>query len=199
MLRWCERPIVGAVLVATACLVVAGCESSPVIPKGKLDALVLSSADVPTGFSEFSNGAQVRLDNQGTVRSDTGRYGREGGWIARYRRSDTSVTTGALVIESRADLFKDSGGAKSDLGAYRTVLSRTSGSDLKTIPVTGLGEEATGITFTQPGGRTLRYFRIVWRYRNATASLTVEGFDGEVNLDDALSLARKQQHRIEAA
>jgi hypothetical protein len=199
MLRWCGRPLLSVVLVAASGMVLAGCDSSPLIPKGKLDALVLNSTDVPSGFSEFSNGAQVRLDNQGTVRSDTGRYGRLGGWISRYRRSDTSITAGALIIESRADLFKDSGGAKSDLGAYRTVLSRTSGSDLKTIPVTGLGEEATGITFTQPGGRTLRYFRIVWRYRNATASLTVEGFDGEVNLDDALSLARKQQRRIEAA
>ena len=71
--------------------------------------------------------------------------------------------------------------------------------DLKAVAVSGLGDEAAGITFTQPGGRTLRYYRIAWRYRNATASVLVEGFDGELSLNDAETVARKQQARMQGA
>jgi len=180
-------------------LIVAGCDSSATIPADRLSKLVLTEQDLPSGFASFYSGAQVRLDNQGTARSDASRFGREGGWITRLHRSDQSVTAGPLVVESRADLFKDVGGATSDLAAYRVVFARTSGTELTSVAVSGLGDEAIGITFTQPGGHTLRYYRIAWRYRNATASVLVEGFDGELNLSDAESLAHKQEKRIEGA
>ena len=185
--------------MALAAVLLAGCDSQSAIPKDKLSTLVLSQKDMPSGFSEFYNGAQVRLDNQGTVRSDASRDGREGGWIARLRRDDSGQTQGPLVIESRADLFKDSSGTRSDLAAYRVLFSRTSGSELKTVAVSGIGDEAVGITFTQPGSRPLRFYRIAWRYRNATASVLIEGFDGELSLNDAESLARKQETRMESA
>jgi len=199
MLSWCGRPLFGVALVAASSVVLAACDSSAVITKGKLGALVLSPTEMPAGFSEFYNGPQVRLDNEGTVRADASRYGREGGWIARLRRSDPAQTQGPLVIESRADLFKDSKGARSDLAAYRIEFSRTSGSDLKSVAVSNLGDEALGVTFTQAGTRPLRFYQIAWRYRNATASVLVEGFDGELTLNDALGLARKQEKRIEGA
>jgi len=200
MVRRYGSPVRGVVaLLALAAVLLAGCDTQATIAKDKLSALVLSQKDMPSGFSEFYNGPQVRLDNQGTVRSDASRNGREGGWIARLRRTDPGQTTGPLVIESRADLFKESGGASSDLAAYRVLFSKTSGTDLKAVAVSGLGDEAAGITFTQPGGRTLRYYRIAWRYRNATASVLIEGFDGELSLNDAESLARKQETRMESA
>ena len=43
----------------------------------------------------------------------------------------------------------------------------------------------------------MRFFRVAWRYRNATAAVTVEGFDGRVHAADAVALARKQQRRLE--
>jgi hypothetical protein len=45
----------------------------------------------------------------------------------------------------------------------------------------------------------LRFYVIAWRYRNATASVTVEGFDGHVQPADAIGLARRQQARLAAA
>ena len=186
-------------LLALTAVLLSGCDSQSAIAKSRLSALVLSQKDMPSGFSEFYNGPQVRLDNQGSARSDASRDGREGGWIARLRRDDSGQTQGPLVIESRADLFKDSGGARSDLAAYRVLFSRTSGSELKTVAVSGIGDEAVGITFTQPGSRPLRFYRIAWRYRNATASVLIEGFDGELSLNDAESLARKQETRMESA
>ena len=200
MVRRYGSPVRGVVaLLALAAVLLAGCDTQATIAKDKLSALVLSQKDMPSGFSEFYNGPQVRLDNQGTVRSDASRNGREGGWIARLRRTDPGQTQGPLVIESRADLFKDSGGASSDLAVYRVLFSKTSGAELKNVVVSGLGDEAAGITFTQPGGRTLRYYRIAWRYRNATASVLVEGFDGELSLNDAETVARKQQARMQGA
>src|SRR5438105_9341392 len=156
------RPLHGVALMALAAVLLAGRDSQSAIPKDKLSTLVLSQKDMPSGFSEFYNGAQVRLDNQGTVRSDASRDGREGGWIARLRRADPGQTQGPLVIESRADLFKDSNGARSDLGAYRTQFSRNSGSDLKNVAVSSLGDEALGVTFTQTGARPLRFYQIAW-------------------------------------
>jgi hypothetical protein len=184
---------VGLVIVLFA----AACDSGSTIATSKLSQLVLTEQDMP-GFASFSKGPQVRLDNQGTVRSDASRYGREGGWIIRLHPADSASTAGPLVVESRADLFKTSDGAKSDIAAYRVLFSRLSG-EHKEIVVSGLGQDAVGVTFTQPGGRTLRFFRIAWRSQNATASITVEGFDGQVSQNDALALAHKQEKRIEGA
>jgi hypothetical protein len=178
-------------------LLAAACDSGSTIATSKLSQLVLTEQDLP-GFTSFSKGPQVRLDNQGTVRADASRYGRQGGWIIRLHPADATKTTGPLVVESRADLFKTSEGAKSDLAAYRVLFSRLSG-EHQEFAVSGLGQEAVAITFTQPGGRTLRFYRIAWRSQNATASLTVEGFDGQVSQDDALALAHKQEKRIEGA
>ena len=184
---------VGLVIV----LLAAACDSGSTIATSKLSQLVLTEQDMP-GFASFANGPQVRLDNQGTVRADASRYGREGGWITRLRPADSTTTAGPLVVESRADLFKAPDGAKSDIAAYRLLFSQLSG-EHKEIVVSGLGQDAVGVTFTQPGGRTLRFFRLAWRYQNATASVTVEGFDGQVSQDDAMALARKQEKRIEGA
>jgi hypothetical protein len=179
-------------------LLTAACDGSSTITAGKLSQLVLTEQDMP-GFTTFYNGTQVRLDNQGTNRIDSSRFGREGGWIARLRPSDSAAASGPLVVESRADVFKNSDGAKSDFAAYRAELSATNAGDLKQFGVPGLAQDAVGVTFTEAGARTLRFFRIAWRDRNATASVTVEGFDGDLTQDEAVALAQKQEKHIKGA
>lgn len=151
------------------------------------------------GFTTFYNGAQVRLDNQGTNRTDASRFGRQGGWVSRLRPSDSATASGALVVESRADVFKTLDGAKSDFAAYRVQLSAANAGDLKEFAVPGVAQDAMGVTFTEAGGRTLRFFRIAWRDRNATASITVEGFDGDLTQAQAVGLAQKQERHIKGA
>jgi hypothetical protein len=180
-----------------AIVLLAACDSGSTIGASKLSQLVLAESDMP-GFASFYKGPQVRLDNQGTNRADASRYGREGGWIIRLRRTDSTTTSGPLVVESRADLFKTTDGARSDFSAYQSLLSKA-GSDQKGFDVRGLGQDSKGVTFTQAGGRTLRFFRIAWRDRNATASILVEGFDGDITEAEATALARKQEKRIEGA
>jgi hypothetical protein len=171
----------------------------PTISKESLSTLVLHRHDLGKTFVPFSTGEQAPIDNQGTPRSDATRYGREGGWIARFHRAGSTSTAGPLVVESRADLFGGSGGAKNDLDLYRQMFASSPGSAHRSLSPTALGAEAVGDTFLQPGAKPVRFYRIAWRFENATAAVTLEGFDGKLTQADALRLARKQQRRLEHA
>jgi hypothetical protein len=198
----CARPFnLGPVrrlfLLSGLLLVAAGCGGGPTIPAAHLSRLVLQPADLGSQFSQFGVGAQSQLDNQGTGRADPQRDGREGGWIARYHRPGSTKTKGPLVVESRADVFSSSGGAKKDLALYAGLFGRSPGRERHVFSVDGLGDAAEAVTFVQPGGVPLRFYRVAWRYRNATASVTVEGFDDKVGRADAVALAQKQQQRLQ--
>lgn len=195
--RWApSRLLIG--FLGIAIVLLAACDTGSTIGTSKLSQLVLTDSDMPT-FTSFYNGSQVRLDNEGTNRSDAGRFGREGGWIIRFHPTASAATTGPLLVESRADLFKSASGAQSDFALYKSALLATNGGDQKEIVVTGLTQDSIGVTFTQPGGKTLRFYRIAWRDRNATASVTVEGFDGEITQDQAIAIAKKQEAHIKGA
>jgi hypothetical protein len=182
-----------------AVLVLAACDAGTTpVPTSKVNQLTLTEQDLP-GFLAFYKGPQVQLDNQGTNRTNASRFGREGGSIIRLHPADSTQTNGALVIESRADLFKDSDGAKSDFALYQALLKRPTGSGVSQISIPGLTQDSIGVTFTEAGGRTLRFFRIAWRDRNVTAAITVEGFDGSVSQDQAIALAKKQENHIKGA
>jgi hypothetical protein len=182
-------------LAAALVLALAACGSSAsTIAKAELPKLVLQPTDLPGAFSRFDEGAQVQVDAIAGPRRDTARFGREGGWKARYHRAGTGTTRGALVIESRVDVFGDAGGAGKDLAAYRAQLAGLGG---RPLAAPELGDAAVASTQLQAGG--IRFYTIAWRDRNATASVTVDGFDGQVTLADALALARRQDRRLRAS
>lgn len=174
--------------------VLAACGGSQGVSAKSLDTLVLQRQDVGAAFESFNSGPQVRLDNQGTPRSDPTRFGREGGWIARFHRAGSAQTRGPLVVESRVDVFKSVDGAKSDFDEYRTLLGDLPGA--RTVAAPHVGDEAAAVTFTQAGALPIRFYRIAWRYRNATASVTVQGFDKKIDEQDAIALVQKQQTRL---
>ncbi len=186
-----------ALIAAT--LLLAGCGGPRPIAQARLPDLVLRTRDLPRGFSWFYRGPQVRLDNQGTVRSDQSRFGREGGWIVRLRRRGSSSTPGPLVVESRADVFTGTGGARSDLRAYGVELASIAAVRLRRLEVPKTGDAAIAVTYVQPALVPVRFFTIAWRYRNVTASLTLNGFEGKVSLAQTLALARRQQLHIAAS
>jgi hypothetical protein len=165
----------------------------------RLGKLVLREADVGAPFSPFYVGRQVRLDTAGTSRSNATRFGRKGGWIARYHRPGSASTRGPLVIESRADLFGGSGGAKSDLEAYRHDLERVPAVRVRDFAVPGLGDEAGGVTYVSPGAQPVRTYTIIWRDRNVSASVTAQGYDGKLQQAAAVRLARAQERLISRA
>src|SRR3989442_12108709 len=93
-------------LLALTAVLLSGCDAQSAIAKARLSALVLSQKDMPSGFSEFYNGPQVRLDNQGTARSDASRDGRGGGWIPRLRRTDPGQTPAPRATARAAARFQ---------------------------------------------------------------------------------------------
>lgn len=184
-------------------LLLAGCslggDEGGSVERTKLASLVLQPEDLPPVFDRFDEGRQVMADSPGGSRADPARFGRQDGWKSRYRRSGTARTEGPLVVESRADLFDSSDGAKDELDAARQDLEDGE-LDWQPIDEPGLGDESFAATLVQGGGTSgVRFYQVFWRQGNVTASLNVNGFEGRLALAEALELARKQEGRISGA
>ena len=107
---------------------------------------MLRDGDLAAAFSPFYTGAQSKLDATSTVRADLTRFGRKGGWIARFHRSGSKRTQGPLVIVSRVDLFGSSKAAKDDLDLYRLEFEHQPGTDLHMLQPPRIRDE-TGTSF----------------------------------------------------
>ena len=143
---------------------------------------------MPKTWSQFVEGKQVRLDAQPGPRQDPARFGREAGWITRYR--------GPVVAESRCDVFASVGGAEKDLAAYRDQLKTGipgSGATAKLLKGPSLGDGSVAGELAQ--GPSI-FVTVAWRRANATASVTVEGRASTTRLADVVALARKQDRRL---
>ena len=177
-------------LIGVACAVTACAHAEEAaIASGDLPRVVLQPDDLPRAFTRFDEGRQIGADAPPGATPD--RFGRSGGWKARYRRSGSTETRGPLVVESRADLFASADGAAKDLEAMRARLRGG-----RAVAQPHLGDDAVASMLRQGG---VVFFTIGWRYENVTASVSVNGFAGRLSLADAVALARKQQQRIEAA
>jgi hypothetical protein len=191
---------VRAALALVLLLAASGCSlggDDGSIEVGQLKDLVLQPADIPAVFLRFDEGRQVMADSPGGSRADPGRFGREDGWKARYRRQGTSRTVGPLVIESRADVFESADGAKDDFDAAKREKGGLGGQE---VEAPELGEDSFAVTLLQGTPRSgVRFYLLFWRTDNATASVLTNGFEGGMQLEDAVALARKQARRIEAA
>ena len=175
-------------------LVLAGCSGDSIrVARTDLPNVVLQPADLAGSFEQFDEGRQASADQPEGARAEETRFGRVDGWKSRFRRRGGVEVRGPLVIESRADLFKSSGGAKDELDEIaRERAVEPSERDL--------GDEAVVVSTTQAGfPRPLRTFVVSWRSANVVATITANGFQGRVNEADALRLARLQQARIAAA
>jgi hypothetical protein len=192
----------GRALAALA-VVVAGCAGGDgddqAVPATKMRLVVLQPADLSKAFVRFDEGPVRLADTPSGPRGDPQRFGREGGWKARYRRPGSPATEGPLVVESRIDLFDGEEGAKSEFDAYREELEREAGAAAPWLDVPRIGDDALAATSGSGIANSVRVFRLVWRDGNATASIAANGFEGRLRLADVLELGRKQQRRIAAA
>ena len=179
-------------------LLTTGCMSgdSAAVDEANLKQLVLQPEDLPPVFIRFDEGRQLRIDQPGGTLADVDRFGRQGGWKARYRRPGSASTRGPLVVESKTDVFDDSEGAQQELEAEREQLLEGLRPDEGAPEVGDASFVATG---TQGTGRfEVRFYLVAWRWENATATVLVNGFEGKFTREQALDLARKQQARIES-
>lgn len=190
------RVLAAASLVA----LLAGCaplgdDERPAIPASALSRLVLQPADLPRDFKRFDEGAVAIADTPPGPRSDPQRFGRKGGWKARFRRLGSARTRGPLVVESRADLFDESGGAEEEFAVHRSELEQLHG---HLGDVDGLGDEAALAGEDVGNPASVAVYTVVWRHGNVAASVTANGFSGKMTAADVVRLARAQQRRIAA-
>lgn len=158
------------------------------IPVDRLRDLVLRPEDVPGGFARFDDGRLTATDMPTGARRDSARFGRIGGWKARYRGD----AEGILLIESRVDSFPDSDGASRELDAHRSELDSAGAAEL--------GDEAFMTTTRQEAEpRAISFTTVAWRQDSVTASVLVQGFEDALRTDSVLELAHRQEQRIARA
>jgi len=186
--------LVLVLLTASGCM---GDGDSTAIDKADLKRLVLQPGDLAPLFIRFDEGRQTRSDQPGATLADVERFGRQDGWKARYRRPGSPATKGPLVVESKVDVFDDSGGANKELEAEREAILE--GLHLRD-PAPKLGDESFLATGTQGSGQfKVRFYLVAWRHENAMASVLANGFERKLTREQVVELARKQQSRLAAA
>ena len=192
------------VALVSLCLLLAACSvrgdgGGATVEQSELSQTVLQPADLPRVFMRFDEGPQGLADSRGGRREEVDRFGREGGWKARYRRSGTTQTKGALVVASLVDVFDSVGGAEEEYDALQGDLAAGE-LGWQDVEAPQIGDESAARTVVQGSGPTgVRFFLIAWRVDNAVATLEANGFDRRMTLAEALALARKQQTRLAAA
>ena len=154
------------------------------VDEDALPELVLKPEDLPAAFQQFDEGPLQMVDQPVS----------DQGWKARYRRSGTPATRGALVVDSRAELFDDD----DEAGAAFRSASRARGGAVA-VAAPDLGDEAAARRVREEAVSPVDVFTVVWRDGNVVGWVTVSGFSGKVTVGDAVGLARKQERRIERA
>lgn len=201
-LAWVVALVIGA--QAAACT--AGPTRDHDVPaiERSLHTLVVLPEDLTVGtfangeYERFDEGPLTAADHGAGPRGDAMRFGRVAGWKARFRHAGGSG--GVLVVDSRVDLFPDAPSAAKDLTAYRSDVPQDAVIGASPADASGLADETLVATYRQPGSEGDVVFAIVaWREELLTASVTVNGFEGEAGPDDALALARRVQRRIAEA
>jgi hypothetical protein len=189
-----------AALAAVVALAGGGCSSDSGDREARardLPKLVLQARDLPLGFAKFEAGKQVMADVTGRRRTDPERFGRRGGWKARFRRTGSQSADGPQLLESRADVFESTRGAEKDFEAYRGDLQELAGAK-GGLDGPALGAESFALTRAQGSGRSrIRLYIVVWREGNVTAAVIATGFEGRISLAQVAELADDQARRIE--
>ncbi len=179
-----------AAFLAAGCVGV-GSDDGGGVAKDELKDVVLQRPDLPPAFMQFDYGEQTFTDFSAGPRGDPDRFGRQGGWKARYRRPGTTTTRGPLVVVSMVDAFPDEDGARRDFDALRQELSQQG-----ELSRPRVGSEAVARA-RDVGGAS--YYDVGWRRANVSAFVSASGFEGKLTLADAVALARKQDRRISGA
>ncbi|MDP8956118.1 MAG: hypothetical protein M3N24_04060 [Actinomycetota bacterium] len=182
-----------AIALLLICAVASACTGSTLISSERASSLVLQPGDVPPGLARFDFGPE---NPQGRPFAGNREAGLRAASVARYRQVDPSDTEGPVVVESRAEVFAGKDEASAQLERKISAAAPRG----RPVSVPKIGDQTVARTFTQRATPVdARFFVIVWQHVNAVGLITVQGFDGNVQLRDAVSLALAQQRRMARA
>jgi hypothetical protein len=191
-------------VLSLGALVLAACSGGGgghAIGSRDLPKLLLQREDVSSIFKRLEAGPETIADLGGNEANGT-RFGREGGWKARYRRVRDVSAPGAYILDSRAEVFKGSDGASKSFDSVRSAIEKSPLLVPRHVEIftPNVGAEAFGATVVQrPGRRAVRLVTIIWRNGNVKASLSANGFADQLSVDDVVALARAQDRHIRDA
>ena len=188
-----RHTLIAGLLLLSSSLIACDRAHEPVQPN-ELPSLVLHLQDLGAGWVDFGSGPpDGRADEFPGIGTDPRPTNHRGAWVARYRWVGGGRRPPILIVESRVDLFEDAADAERRLQAAERELRAT---DVAAIP--NVGEETTMGSVTQQSlSGLIRFYTLIWRQGNLTASVVVQGFDRTLRLADAVNLARKQERRID--
>ena len=172
------------VVLLSATVLAAPASASEVDPR----KLVLSQGDVPTGFRLDRGESGVR-----TNELEAREYPETRALFRRWRRVtgyQAAYEGRGATIEARADLFRDTGGARNLLAWVDREFRKAGVKGLKRGRA-GIGSEG----WVYSGGSSSGMAAVVWRYSRVWSGVASMGL-GKARV---LALARLQQQRIAAA
>ncbi len=188
-------------LVACAPVLAAcGTQAAKPLPHDRLQSLVLQPSDLSPTLSRFSFGRELRSEQSPVFSGDPSRFGRQGGWIARYRRRGNPKAHGPLTIVSAVEMFGRSAGASQYLGAQeKREKTSASAAGLKEVSTPSIGAESHALASARAPRGSVRYVVVTWRNGRFVGSVAASGYAELMSARDVLALARSQEKRLERA
>ncbi len=186
-------------LVACALVLVAcGGRAAKPLSDDQLQSLVLQPSDLPSQLARFSFEREIRSEQDAVLGGDPTRFGRQGGWVARYRRRGNPRAQGPLTVVSTVEMFGRSASASRYLGAQEErekTSAPTAG--LKKVSVPSIGAESHALASARAPRGSVRYVVVTWRDGRFVGSVAASGYAELMSVLDVVALARSQEKRVE--
>jgi len=188
--------LVACALVITAC----GGHTAQPLSDGQLQGLVLQSADLPRTLERFSFEHELRSEQSPVLAGNSSRFGRQKGWVARYRRRGDPRLRGPLTVASTIEMFGRPAGASNYLDAVEMrdqEVASTTG--LKEVTVPAIGSTSHALESDRAPHGSIRYVIVTWREGRFVGSVSASGYAELMAVRDVVMLARSQEKRVKGA
>lgn len=197
-------PAVGRTRTATLCVAVlalsaCGGSSGKKLSESELSRLVVQQRDVPT-MTRFANGREVLAEQSPVLGRDPARFGRQGGWIVRYRQAHGVHPRGPLTLASGIEAFGKSSGAADFLSKVKELDdANLASSGFARADAGGIGDVGFAYASRPRGGDAVKFVTVVWRNGRFVGSVSASGYKDRMTTASVLELARQQNATIENA
>jgi hypothetical protein len=193
-------------MAAALCVLLAAAGCGGLI-QGDPSKLVLTSAQLPSGFHVLAQGTYTNADVAqafGIAESQVGGgMGRETGYRVSFVRDVTAanIKQGPVRIDSVVSLYQGAVPARNAL-TFEIKANEQRIAGLKALSLGSVGQQSFSFAYTQTDttdNLTLRFVNVYWRERNAIAAVSVAGVAGGFADSQAMQLARVEDGLLKKA